>query len=97
MRNRLAAKILTIPQLHNYFKENAMDIPSINDLFNATDTDGWTIDERIEQHINETLKTVLNPEQVDTLQLAGDLTDTIVASLKVTDLNAYAHDQEQGR
>lgn len=78
-------------------KEDTMNIPSISDLFSATDNDGWTIDERIEQHINETLKTVLNPEQVDTLQLAGDLTDTIVASLKVTDLNAYAHDQEQGR
>lgn len=75
-------------------QENTMNIPSISDLFSATDNDGWTIDERIEQHINETLKTVLNPEQVDTLQLASDLTDTIVASLKVTDLNAYAHQKE---
>lgn len=74
-------------------KENTMDIPSISDLFRATDNDGWTIDERIEQHINETLKTVLNPERVDTLQLAGDLTDTIVASLKVTDLNAYTPEE----
>lgn len=75
-------------------QENTMNIPSVSDLFSATDNDGWTIDERIEQHINETLKTVLNPEQVDTLQLASDLTDTIVASLKVTDLNAYAHQKE---
>lgn len=94
MRRSLRSQILTPSQLTNFFKENPMNIPSTADLLNATDKDGWDLGDRIESSLGVILGNVLDPEQLDTLQLAHDLTENVLQDIVNYDLAAYAHQKE---
>lgn len=75
-------------------KEDTMTIPTTTDLLNATDKDGWDLGDRIESSLGVILGTVLDPEQLDTLQLAHDLTENVLQDIVNYDLAAYAHQKD---
>lgn len=75
-------------------KEDNMTIPTTTDLLRATDKDGCDLGDRIESSLDIILSTVLDPEQLDTLQLAHDLTENVLQDIVNYDLAAYAHQKE---